>query len=572
MLSNQLKAEMIPHKTVPVAGYSELLSMYKTLDDDIVNVICFGCGAIVDLESYFEIISEDGQEASGRKIYVIDNHRPWNLDNLFGSTQVICFDDGSIDDTLNQHHEAYLHLLEVSEEDLEGSENDDSEEEDDETRSLDSIGSNDGRQREKDAAREGRRAERAKKRSEYERDTQLLENYYAQGTYLNASSTTQVYTLLSNVGGANIANLWLTVVGVTSLDNQYPLIYADMYPIIRDEVIRMCPPSNGNASDDNSLSIETDFSLFLLRHWTLYDSMIHSSYLSAKLQLWTEEGRKRLHKMLAKMGVSLQEAKEKWTHMHIPVKRTLKEKLSSVSGSYGIEEVIRNGVVRKYGFKGSLSAGDCVEALSALLQGPIDFSREQWDNPGEEIVQDTNGDHYKFWISNFFEAWDSLSSINKLLEAVDRAKELQKAIAATGTTLFEKRQIKDLRAFRLAVVRDDPILELYRNPLALARLGVWVAEGCAEMHSKPLPLVIAALDPTRDTYLVLGMGAFKSRSAELTAPSYESSYNSFGTAFQATATKINAQVKIDAFESSVIEVAKHDLARFLEALTLSGLV
>lgn len=47
----------------------------------------------------------------------------------------------------------------------------------------------------------------------------------------------------------------------------------------------------------------------LLRHWTLFDSLCNSNYLVSKLQLWKEHGQKELRNILAKLGISLDQAK-----------------------------------------------------------------------------------------------------------------------------------------------------------------------------------------------------------------------------------------------------------------------
>ena len=48
--------------------------------------------------------------------------------------------------------------------------------------------------------------------------------------------------------------------------------------------------------------------------------------------------------------------------------------------------------------------------------------------------------------------------------------------------------------------------------------------------------------------------------------------NTFSVAFQQVANTSGAKVRIDSFDSSVIEIRKDDLSPFLEKLTLSGLV
>jgi cell division control protein 45 len=55
-------------------------------------------------------------------------------------------------------------------------------------------------------------------------------------------------------------------------------------------------------ADDFSIVSDQDFRLMLLRHWSLYESMYHSSYVAARLGIWKEKGRRRLTNLLVKMG------------------------------------------------------------------------------------------------------------------------------------------------------------------------------------------------------------------------------------------------------------------------------
>ena len=54
--------------------------------------------------------------------------------------------------------------------------------------------------------------------------------------------------------------------------------------------------------DDASIRSSVELRFALLRHWTLYDSMYHSSYVAGKLGLWKEKGKTKLSGLLAKMG------------------------------------------------------------------------------------------------------------------------------------------------------------------------------------------------------------------------------------------------------------------------------
>lgn len=88
--------------------------------------------------------------------------------------------------------------------------------------------------------------------------------------------------------------------------------YEKYHAIYYDEVSRLNPPPAGVTTnidtitalgpDDLSIRSTEELRFTLLRHWTLYDAMFHSSYVAGKLGIWKERGRKRLTGLLAKMG------------------------------------------------------------------------------------------------------------------------------------------------------------------------------------------------------------------------------------------------------------------------------
>jgi cell division control protein 45 len=43
-----------------------------------------------------------------------------------------------------------------------------------------------------------------------------------------------------------------------------------------------------------------------MKNWNLYDSIYYSNYLSAKLGIWGEKGKKEIEKFLAIMGIPLE--------------------------------------------------------------------------------------------------------------------------------------------------------------------------------------------------------------------------------------------------------------------------
>ena len=111
---------------------------------------------------------------------------------------------------------------------------------------------------------------------------------------------------------------------------------------------------------------------------------------------------------------------------------------------------------------------------------------------------------------------DLRHSIEALKHALPTAQHLHKAILRTGTSLIEKRQIRHLRAFRMAVVKEGPDVKMFVHPAALTKLALWVGEAIAEQerdqHGKigkagrGTPLVLASLNEARGVFVVVGTG------------------------------------------------------------------
>ncbi|ABN65583.2 DNA replication initiation [Scheffersomyces stipitis CBS 6054] len=636
IVSLLLRKELIQYQLIPVVGYSDLKGHYSKLDADVSNVILIGCGAMLDLETFFDInideLAYDSESREGLttlsiKIYVIDGHRPWNLDNVFGSSVVVCLDDGFVDSNLVDQKSAYDVLVEQDEEESEDEDEDEDEESassaeidissNDEEISFNSQDSEDAISRKRKI--QERRLKNLKKQRKLEKTIheETIQSYYNQGTTIMTATTTIVYALLASIGETSLENLWLAIIGTSSLDNQYPEIYDKLQPLLKDEVLRLNPSNNSisnnnineKTADSTSLSIERDYHLFLLRHWTLYDSFFYSSHVNSKLNLWREDGRKKLHKLFAKMGVSLASAQQKWLYMDVRIKRQLPFIFNKYLPIYGLEGVVREGFIRTFGYTGQLSAMECVEALTALLESDkrlLSGDRENTPISGDEDdsqdeqerIQDKIDRKEKAWINNFWSSWDALNMnpSTLLLQGLEQAKVIQQVIFKTGMSLLERKLVKNLRLYRLCVLNDGsiPDLSIFNNPLMLAKLGSWLLENLSELFlinsSQSLkPLVVASLDMATDTYLVIGMAPKYPRGMDNTtraklmqgqqddqekngAPTLTTRLNTFSVAFQQLANTSGAKVRIDSFDSSVIEIRKDDLPPFLEKLTLSGLI
>ncbi|KAI9811062.1 MAG: hypothetical protein M1827_005644 [Pycnora praestabilis] len=411
----------------------------------------------------------------------------------------------------------------------------------------------------------------------------VLQNYYSLGASYSEPVSSIMYSLASELGREENNLLWLTIVGVGSMElygrsmTGVGISCLDdsggsagwggergerIRQILRDEVRRLNPPeltetgrdrnrgeaqgvipTTARSPTDTSIRLSPEPRFLLIRHWSLYDSMLHSPYLAAKLHIWSDVGRKRLHKLLAKMGVSLSQCKQSYTHMDMDLKRGLRERLLKYSPIYGLDGLVPPpasisrgregwGFVRSWGWKACLSATDVGVVMGAILEvgksGVAGLDGASWDRgrvEKKELVDEEGKKEGEEWVGRFWEAYDALekyffllyfSFIDALKSALPTAMHLHRAILRTGTSLIEKRQIRHLRAFRMAVVKEGPDVQLFTHPAALTKLALWVGEAIAEQEKeqrgkigkggKGTPLVVAGLNEGRGVYIVVGTG------------------------------------------------------------------
>jgi cell division control protein 45 len=401
----------------------------------------------------------------------------------------------------------------------------------------------------------------------------VLHQYNGLGTSYSEPVSTLAYSLAAELGREDNDILWLAIVGVTSLElsghtstglgttvsrtSSLPTEHhrgwrmtrsSKTYALLRDEVRRLNPPpadqsptispaAGTGSPSDTSIRLTPDPRFLLLRHWSLYDSMLHSPYLASRLHVWNESGIKRLHKLLAKMGVSLTQCKQTYTHMDMDLKKTLRDRLLKYASVYGLDDLIPSGsgratyeqegwgFIRSWGWKAQLSAVDVGVILGAILDvgaqntpSSISGMSSYTQSQSSQLTQKEDvPDRSTLLLPRFFAAYDALapSSPSKLLDALPSAQHLLRAILRAGSSLLQKYQIRHLRAFRMGVVKEGPDLGLFSSsPGALVKLALWVGEAISVQEREKngsekglmTPLVLAALDEKRGTYVVVGTG------------------------------------------------------------------
>lgn len=302
----------------------------------------------------------------------------------------------------------------------------------------------------------------------------VLQKYYRMGTSYSEPISSMLYSLASELGREDNDLLWLTIVGVSSMElygrssagvavtvrnssssvGWMGMRGARIRQLLRDEVRRLNPPeitpgqgsgralpeaigiipTTARSPEDTSIRLSPEPKFLMVRHWSLYDSMLHSPYLFSRLKTWSEAGLKRLHKLLAKMGVSLVQCRQSYAHMDMVLKRELRTKLLKYASMYNLDELVPAvdtdgkdragakdgwGFVRSWGWRATLSAQDVGVVVGALLE--VGKGNAMADGGGggaggpsqSQVVAEVTDEQQLLaqgeeWLPRFWDAYDAL--------------------------------------------------------------------------------------------------------------------------------------------------------------------
>lgn len=627
----------------------DLKQKYSQLDEEITNVVLIGCGASADLESFleidvksylpddFDLTSLDSLIKQGkfdeiplnRKIYVIDGQRPWNLDNLYSSALVCCLDDGSTD-ALKDEETAFHFILENYKSD---DEDEESENEVDYENLADSDSDDDDDETNKRRANREEHNNKKKRKTLMNQYNDIIESYYSQGTTLSIPSSLQMYDIISGMGESNLDLLWLAIIGTKSLRDKHETVYETVYPILKQEVNRLQSFENSyllrESNNDNSkfnvdvnkkaggviIQPVKEYNLFMMHNWTLYNSFYYSNYVNSKIHLYTNDGKRLLKSIFARMGVSLNQANQNWSYIDIDLKKQLNDLFLNILPNFDLTDIIIPGFQRYYGFNGVIDSSDCVSSITSLLE----YNRSDGfqikkkkkkpivDGEGENLEEDeeeeeTEGERIKkiaikrneSFIKSFWRAYDSLNDYNEIMNGLQYSKIEQQFIFDRGSEILQKDMVKSHSKFKVVILNESftsnstiselehnkfhdeetvgiqtmGSTQLFQNPLILTRLGNWILDVYSEIDGNLLPLIIGALDAEAGTYLICGLPP--KTKIEDNDGKQQNLLNTFSVIFERVTQEINIQARIDSFQSAIIEIKKEDLGRFLEALSRSS--
>jgi cell division control protein 45 len=325
-------------------------------------------------------------------------------------------------------------------------------------------------------------------------------------------------------------------------------------------------------SEDGGLSAEHELRFAHFRHWSLYDSMYFSPFVSTRLQVWQAPGKAKLHELYAKLGVSLDECKQKWAFVSPKTSARVLGRIDDYADEFGLQGLRYAAFQRTVGFSAKTSALDVVHAAhallehataaDALLEGPAAAAAGA-DDAGAAAALEA---HVGEWASSFWAAYDVVLGKDPVLLAkgVALSTEVQRGVVERAVGLVEKKALTGTKHFRWALLPRSASSSsasdgLFAQPLALTKLALYLVE----MHrankkwagAKARPLILLA-ERSRSC-LVVGV----------TCPDLKgNAKNFFGKAFASAAAHCGAAVTQASFETGVLEIDRENVRRFIESL------
>lgn len=111
--------------------------------------------------------------------------------------------------------------------------------------------------------------------------------------------------------------LWLAIVGVTEMfiSSKIELAtYETICKLLKNHLNRLAHNNVRNINDESTsetaiqrnakttITFTKDLQLSLYRHWSLFESLRHTLFVSCKFKVWNLKGHKRLLEFLAELG------------------------------------------------------------------------------------------------------------------------------------------------------------------------------------------------------------------------------------------------------------------------------
>lgn len=518
ILQSLFKADHILYTVVPVQTHSDLADAVQQHSEQIKHIILINCGGCLDLVDLL-------QPEEDIIFFLADNHRPLDVTNIYNDGQIRVISKLGDDEEVPAFDDVFR--------------------EDESDEDSDVSDGEGGKRRKFDE--EALEKKRDKRLWEQQRQKVLFD--YTQFSSYGFSTASLMFDLAWKLSKDSNELLWWAIVGETDglmRENTERGKYLLGSATLQNHVSRL----NHKTQDEHALdcikiAFEKDLQMAMYRHWSIMESMRHSVYTATTLRLWTLKGEKKLHELLAEMGIPLSQCKQQYCGMDMTMKQELQSLLEGKADKYGLSQLLFASFSLSYGFRSRFSASDYVYATSALLE-PNDRDK----TPAEA----------------FLDCSDSLSMsrIGVLEKGISAGKQQLGAIYRQVQTFLDMNQVISAGPFLYAsVIEGTPDARFFAAPHCISFLARFTLRAHIQVarskKSRSLPLIITTPDVrSSDPGLCLVCG--------IPPLSEESHRNFFGKAFEQAAMKTGARATMEYFDTNIIRLGVEDRSKFFDAL------
>ncbi|XP_014497084.1 cell division control protein 45 homolog [Vigna radiata var. radiata] len=520
-----LESDSIRYACYPVSSFQEIhkYTSSSTSDDDPLSIVLVNWGNHRDLRKELSL-------GPYVRVFVVDSHRPIHLRNLSDQNDAVfvLFTDEQQSDLVYDFDITTLANATAAEgEESEPESESESESDDDGNGSRKRRKKNDDDDDKEDPIKLYRK---------------LKKDYYRLGTFHGKPSGCLMYELADSLRKNTNELLWLACVSLTDQfvherlsDERYHHGVMELEQYINSsgnlDVVTSVTLSDGTkirAPNSSLITYEDQPKLMLLQEWSLFDSMMCSSYIATKLKTWSENGVKKLNLLFGRMGFALADCHQKFQHMNVEVKRKMKGEFERFLPQYGLTDFNYRSFLRTLQYSSKVSAADVVYGVTALLES---FVKSDGSSASKQ----------------FGVAYDALSlnNIDSLRTGMQHAIKIQRAILRQGSAAITKNGcIRSGRSFRWLKLEDSSDAKLLGYPQALTKFCFFLMDALREKGATMKPLLCACVSQDPGKVLIVGVCG-RPRLAGARG-------NAFGIAFRAAAEEIGTEFFHELFESSWI--------------------
>ncbi|KRX43573.1 Cell division control protein 45 -like protein [Trichinella murrelli] len=336
-----LRRNNTAYSLYPVVDPDQLLTKYSDAYQKAKYFIFVNCGATVDINELL-LLRKD------KIIFVLDSHRPFNLENVYSTNIHLLINSEEMND-LSIPNPKDIYIVEDEEKHSE---------------------TDDGNLPESPAAKQAEKDSRAEWES---KRNEIMFNYYQFSSY-SMSSAMLLYKLICVLSLQSNDTLWCAIIGLSSQlvqdqigIEQYTLWSTDLSQQLRR--IRLNQRDHRNLPKDClSITFQKDLLLSLYRQWNLYDSVCYSRLTAGTLRPWTDRGLKRVREFFVRCGLPLVQCKQKFHSMDKKlldgVQAVMEENFIQ---QFGLNDIQYGSFVCKVLYKHVFAACDVAEAIAGLL-------------------------------------------------------------------------------------------------------------------------------------------------------------------------------------------------------------